>query len=97
MLDNTIIMYVSDNSDKHHSSALEWPMFVLGSLGGKLKTQGRYIAYPKYGSAKHRHTIGNWLTTLTHLAGAPKDHFGQADFTLGKLEDQMGPLNELLT
>ncbi|MEM7013863.1 MAG: DUF1552 domain-containing protein, partial [Verrucomicrobiota bacterium] len=28
MLDNTLIVYVSDNSDKHHSSATEWPMFA---------------------------------------------------------------------
>ena len=31
MLDNTLIVYVSDNSDKHHSSATEWPMVVLGN------------------------------------------------------------------
>ncbi|MBT4224378.1 MAG: DUF1552 domain-containing protein [Opitutae bacterium] len=97
MLDNTLIVYVSDNSDKHHSGATEWPMFALGNIGGKLKNNGgRYIAYPRYGSAKHQHTIGNWLTTITHVAGKPQDHFGQPDFALGKLEDQMGPLNELL-
>jgi hypothetical protein len=96
MLDNTLIVYVSDNSDKHHSSATEWPMVVLGNLGGALKTKGRYLAYPRYGSANHKQTIGNWLTTICHAAGVPQDHFGQPDFALGKLEVQQGPLHELL-
>ncbi len=96
MLDNTIIVYVSDNSDKHHSSATEWPMVVLGNLNGKLNSRGRYLAYPRYGSAAHHHTIGNWLTTLCHVAGVPQDHFGQPDFALGRAVDQQGPLSELL-
>lgn len=96
MLDNTLIVYLSDNSDKHHSSATEWPMVVLGNLAGRLDSRGRYLAYPRYGAAGHHQTIGNWLTTLCHLAGFPQDHFGQPDFALGKAEDQQGPLNELL-
>lgn len=96
MLDNTMIVYLSDNSDKHHSSATEWPMLVLGNLGGKLNSQGRYLAYPRYGSANHHHTIGNFLTSITHIAGIPQDHFGHADFALGKLDMQKGPLQELL-
>ncbi len=96
MLDNTIIVYVSDNSDKHHSSATEWPMVVLGNLGGRLNSRGRYLAYPRYGAAGHHQTIGNWLTTLCHGAGFPQDHFGQPDFALGKIEMQKGPLSELL-
>ncbi len=96
MLDNTMIVYLSDNSDKHHSSATEWPMVVLGNLGGRLKSQGRYLSYPAYSTSSHRHTIGNWLTTICHVAGFPQDHFGQPDFALGKANDQSGPLNELL-
>ena len=96
MLDNTVIVYVSDNSDKHHSTATEWPMVVLGNLGGRLKSNGRYLAYPAYGKSGHHHTIGNWLTTLCHVAGAPVDHFGQPDFAIGKEKDQLGPLSELM-
>lgn len=96
MLDNTVIVYTSDNSDKHHATATEWPMFVLGNIAGKLNSKGRYLAYPRYGAQNHRQTIGNWLTTLTHVAGVPQDHFGQPDFALGKLSDQQGPLAELL-
>jgi hypothetical protein len=96
MLDNTVIVYLSDNSNLHHSTGIEWPMLVLGNLGGQLKTNGRYLAYPRYGRRNHR-TIGNWLTTLCHAAGIPQDHFGQADLALAKEIDQLGPLPELLT
>lgn len=96
MLDNTIIVYTSDNAAKHHSIGADWPMLVLGNLGGRLKSKGRYLAYPSYGRPRHRHTICNWFTTLCHLAGIPQDLFGQPDMALGKAEDQSGPLSELL-
>ena len=96
MLDNTIIVYTSDNAARHHSIGVDWPMFVVGNMGGKLKSKGRYLAYPQYGRAKHKHTICNWFTTLCHLAGVPQDFFGQPDMALGKAEEQAGPLNELL-
>ena len=96
MLDNTIIVYTSDNAANHHSYGHEWPMFVLGNLGGKLNSKGRYLAYPRYGNRNHHHTICNWFTTLCHLAGIPQDLFGQPDMALGKAEDQQGPLSELL-
>ena len=96
MLDNTIIVYTSDNAARHHSIGVDWPMFVLGNLAGKLKSNGRYLAYPQYGRAGHKHTICNWFTTLCHLAGVPQDLFGQPDMSLGKAKDQAGPLSELL-
>ncbi len=96
MLDNTLIVYVSDNSNLHHSTAFEWPMLVLGDLGGALRAGGRYLAWPRYGKQGHR-TIGNWLTTVCHAAGAPVDHFGQADLALSSDVDQLGPLQELLS
>lgn len=96
MLDNTIIVYTSDNAANHHSFGLDWPMFVLGNSGGALKSNGRYLSYPRYGTKDHNHTICNWFTTLCHVAGIPQDLFGQPDMALGKAEDQHGPLNELI-
>ena len=96
MLDNTVIVYTSDNAARHHSHGFDWPMFVLGNVGGKLKSNGRYLAYPQYGRPNHKHTICNWFTTLCHLAGVPQDLFGQPDMALGKAEEQSGPLSELL-
>ena len=74
MLDNTLIVYLSDNSDKHHSSGTEWPLLMLGGLRGRAKAGGRYLAYPRYGSGSHRHTIGNLWTSVCHLTGEPREH-----------------------
>lgn len=93
MLDNTVIVYLSDGAESHHSRCWEWPMVVLGDMGGKLKT-GRYVDYPGYGRKGHR-TTANLYLTLLHLAGAGRDTFGQPDPNLKDL-DQTGPLSELL-
>ena len=45
MLDNTVIVYLSDHGEKHHSNCYEWPMVALGNIGGKLKA-GRYLHVP---------------------------------------------------
>ena len=96
MLDNTIIVYTSDNAANHHSFGIDWPMIVLGNAGGALRSTGRYLSYPRYGTNNHNHTICNWFTTLCHVAGVPQDLFGQPDMALGKAEDQHGPLSELI-
>jgi hypothetical protein len=93
MLDNTVIVYLSDAAEAHHSRCWEWPMVVLGNMGGRLKS-GRYIDYPGYGKPGHR-TTANMYLTLLHLAGAPRDSFGIADAGLKDL-NQHGPLDELL-
>jgi hypothetical protein len=93
MLDNTVIIYLSDGAEAHHSRCWEWPMVVLGNIAGKLKT-GRYVDYPGYGQPGHR-TIANMYVTLLHLAGSSRDSFGMADPGL-KDFNQHGPLEELL-
>ena len=93
MLDNTVIVYLSDGAEGHHSRCWEWPMVVLGDMGGKLKT-GRYVDFPGYGRKGHR-TTANMYLTLLQLAGATRDTFGVPDPNLKDL-DQTGPLTELL-
>jgi hypothetical protein len=93
MLDNTLIVYLSDGAEAHHSRAWEWPMVLLGNLGGRLKT-GRFVDYPGYARPGHR-TTANMYVTLLQLAGADREFFGHADPGL-KDFDQSGPLQELL-
>lgn len=93
MLDNTVIVYLSDGAEGHHSRCWEWPMVVIGDLGGKLKA-GRYVDYPGYGRKAHR-TTANMYLTLLHLAGDKRDTFGVSDPNLKDI-DQTGPLSELM-
>ena len=92
MLDNTVIVYLSDHGDRHHSNFYEWPMITLGSAGGKLKT-GRYLQVPGWGNEGNR-TIANLYLSLLHAAGHPRDTFGDTDLSMPKSIDQTGPLAE---
>lgn len=94
MLDNTLIVYLSDAAEGHHSRCWEWPMVLIGNLGGKLKA-GRYVEYPYWGKKGHK-TIGNLYTTLLHAVGERQQHFGIQDPMLKGL-DLNGPLPELLS
>jgi hypothetical protein len=93
MLDNTLIIYLSDGAEAHHSRCWEWPMVMLGNIGGRLNT-GRYIDYPAYGYKDHR-TTANLYLTLLHLAGSDRSWFGMKDPGLKDLNIH-GPLDALL-
>ena len=93
MLDNTLIIYLSDAAEKHHGSGIEWPFILLGGLapgGGS-----RYLHYPAYRQDGH-HTIANLYNTFMHLSGHPTDHFGRLDNELPAAL-QKGPLPQLLS
>lgn len=94
MLDNTLIVYLSDSGDGHHPNLHEWPVILLGNLGGKLKTAGRYLQFPAYGTKNHR-TMANLYCTLLHAVGKPRDKFGVADPGLKDI-DQTGTVADLL-
>jgi len=94
MMDNTLIIYLSDAADRHHARAYEWPIIVIGDLGGRLKTAGRYLRYPWYGHKGHR-TVANFYTSLLHAVGDNRERFGLPDLAL-KDVDQDGPLTEIL-
>lgn len=94
MLDNTLIVYLSDSGESHHPNLREWPVVLLGNLGGKLKTNGRYLEFPCYESKNHR-TMAALYCTFLHAAGKPRDKFGVADPAY-KLSDQSGVVKELL-
>ena len=94
MMDNTLIVYLSDAADQHHAKGYEWPIIVIGDLGGRLKTANRYLRYPWHGQKGHR-TVANFYTTLLHAVGDRLERFGLPDLALQDI-DQEGPLSELL-
>ena len=94
VLDNTLIVYMSDFGDKHHPTYLQWPVILIGNLGGKLKTNGRYLEYPRYGVKGHR-TIGTLYQGLLHAVGDKREQFNNVDLALDKSATQ-GPLSDIL-
>jgi hypothetical protein len=91
MLDNTLLLYMPDNGEKHHSNAEEWAMLMMGGDNMGFKTDGRSVTYPKAGHENNRQ-ISNVFNSLLHGAGMPTDDFGHANPESRIAE---GPLAEL--
>lgn len=85
-LDNTTMVYTSDNGEAHHSAKRRWPLAVLGDAGGKLTTGG---AFRRFG-VQSRSLADFWLT-LSEALAVPR-----GDFALGTRSVVAGPIAELL-
>lgn len=89
MLDHTVMIYMPDNGEKHHSSCEEWAALVIGGGALGFNTDGRSIVYPRVGRTEHRE-IENLFCTLAHSAGDAIAGFGS-----GQNRYAEGPLPEL--
>jgi len=94
-MDNTLIVYLSDQAEQHHARYFEWPVVLIGNLGGKLKAGGRFLQFPGYQKSSEHRTLANLYQTLLLAAGKPRDKFGSPDPLLRDI-DQTKPLGELL-
>lgn len=94
MMDNTLVVYLSDSAEGHHPLCQEWPFVLIGDLGGRLKLGNRYLRYPWYGKPGHR-TIASLYTSLLQVVGEKVDSFGLKDSALLDL-NQEGPLAEIM-
>jgi hypothetical protein len=97
MMDNTLIVYLSDSAEDHHDSCYEWPLLMLGNLGGRLKAGDRFLNVPGYHSSGEHRTVAQFYTALLHAAGAPVEHFGMKDRKLLAMGNkQEGPWTDIL-
>lgn len=104
LLDSTVIVYIGDNGEQHHSTGSEFPVVVIGGGSLGLKTGGRTIVYPGVdtGGTGHRQVSNLWAT-LGQLAGATTMQIGntKVDFNQfgseGPTRIAPGPLTELTT
>ena len=88
MMDNTLIVYTSNNAEKQHSEGADWPFVLLGNAGGRFKT-GRHTR------VKDR-PINDFYTTLLRGAGSKVDRFN-INKSLAKTHgSKLGPIEELL-
>lgn len=93
MFDNTMLFYLPNNGETHHSQGTEWPFVVLAGDNAKLDLGRRYIRLAPYGKEGHK-TLGNWYTTILNAYGNPIDHYGSLDVALNV--DQKGPIEHFL-
>jgi hypothetical protein len=94
MLDNSLIVYMSDSAEEHHGTGQQWPMVLVGNLGGRLRTAGRFLQFPGYNKAGHR-TMTNFFLSLLRAVGDNRETFGEPDRELADI-NTTGPLTEIL-
>ncbi|WP_231742091.1 DUF1552 domain-containing protein [Stieleria varia] len=93
MFDNTVLFYLPNNGETHHSKGTEWPFLVLAGENTRLDIRRRYIRLPGYDTEGHK-TLGNWYTTILNAYGNSIDHYGALDVAL--TVDQRGPIEQFI-
>ena len=88
MMDNTLIVYTSNNADKQHTNGSTWPFILLGNCSGRLKT-GRFIQFDR------TRPINALYTTILHAIGAPCDRYNMDKSSARKYDSGTGPLEQL--
>ncbi|QDT62234.1 hypothetical protein SV7mr_47810 [Stieleria bergensis] len=89
MMDNTLIVYTSNNADKQHTSGNNWPVMLLGNCGGIFKS-GCFT------QVEGKRPINSLYATLLNVAGQNVDRFNMSDQMAKKFDDSTGPLKEIL-
>ena len=89
MMDNTLIVYTSNNADKQHTSGTTWPVMLLGNCGGIFKT-GYFT------QLDGKRPINALYSTLLNVSGVPCDRFNMSDKMAAKFDSGTGPLKEIL-
>ena len=88
MMDNTLIVYTSNNADKQHTNGSTWPFILLGNCSGRFKT-GRFIQFDR------TRPINALYTTILHAIGAPCDRYNMDKTSAEKYDSGTGPLEQL--
>jgi hypothetical protein len=89
MMDNTLIVYTSNNADKQHTAGATWPVMLLGNCGGIFKT-GCFT------QLDGKRPINALYSTLLNVSGVQCDRFNLSDKMAAKFDAGTGPLREVL-
>ncbi|WP_145177582.1 DUF1552 domain-containing protein [Rubripirellula lacrimiformis] len=89
MMDNTLIVYTSNNADKQHTNGANWPVMLLGNLDGAFQS-GCFT------QLDGKRPINALYTSLLRAAGQNVDRFNMDEKMAKKFDDSTGPLKEVL-
>ena len=90
MMDNTLIVYTSNNADKQHTNGANWPVMLLGNCNGAFKT-GCFT------QLQGKRPINALYTSILRASGVEVDRFNMTDKMAAKYDSGTGPLREILT
>ncbi|MCB1278429.1 DUF1552 domain-containing protein [Prosthecobacter sp.] len=89
MMDNTLIVYTSNNADAQHTSGANWPVMLLGNCGGAFKT-GCFT------QLDGKRPINALYSSILTASGVQCDRFNMSEKMAAKFDSGIGPLKEVL-
>ena len=89
MMDNTLIVYTSNNADKQHTNGANWPVMLLGNCNGIFKS-GCFT------QLDGKRPINALYSTILQTAGVNIDRFNMSEQMAAKYDSGSGPLKEVL-
>jgi hypothetical protein len=90
MMDNTLIVYTSNNADYQHTSGKNWPVILLGNYDGAFKT-GCFT------QLDGKRPINALYASILRASGVECDRFNMSEQLAAKFDSGTGPLKEILT
>ena len=87
MMDNTLIVYTSNNGESQHTNGTNWPFVLIGNGGGAFKT-GQML--------KMNRPLNDLYTTFLHGIGKPVERFNISNKLAIQHGSKSGPIKELL-
>ena len=89
MMDNTLIVYTSNNADKQHTNGANWPVMLLGNCSGTFKS-GCFT------QLDGKRPINALYNTILRTTGVEQERFNMSDQMAKKFDSGSGPLTEIL-
>jgi hypothetical protein len=89
MMDNTLIVYTSNNADKQHTNGANWPVMLLGNCDGIFKS-GCLT------QLDGKRPINALYSTILQTVGVNSGRFNMSEQMAAKFDSGTGPLKEIL-
>ena len=89
MMDNTLIVYTSNNADYQHTSGKNWPVMLLGNYDGAFRT-GCFT------QLDGKRPINALYTSILRASGVSEDRYNMSEQLAAKFDSATGPLKEIL-
>jgi hypothetical protein len=89
MMDNTLIVYTSNNADKQHTKGATWPFILIGNCGGALK-MGQFT------QLDGKRPINALYATILKSAGKDIERFNMSEKMALKYDKSSGPIKEII-
>ena len=89
MMDNTLIVYTSNNADYQHTSGKNWPVMLLGNYDGAFKT-GCFT------QLDGKRPLNALYTSILRASGVEMDRYNMSEKMAAKFDSGTGPLKEVM-